>query len=116
MWSWSLSCQGCWSLELLTEFGVSEVTRHGPRSESGVKTALLGLGERTERREGTRFGGTQPLSQDLAQVVGGGLQWITLRDFCQTSQPGASRTAGFADVSEAAFDHFATSALPRFAA
>lgn len=81
-----------------------------------MKMAHQGLGERTERRKGPRFGGPQQLSKDQAQVVGGGLQLITLRDFGQTAQQSASGSAGFADVSEAVFDHLAAAALQRFAA
>lgn len=67
-------------------------------------------------RERARFGGSQQLSQDQAQVVRGGLQLITLRHLVEASQPSASGSAGFADVREAAFDHFAAAALQRLAA
>jgi hypothetical protein len=62
-------------------------------------------------REGPGLAEAKQGSHHDARVVSGDAEQVAGADLFEASQPGPSGTSGFADMSEAAFDHFTAALL-----
>src|SRR5688572_9611479 len=94
----------------------SAITHEPPQRPSEPRRVNMDKRKRPGNvAELARFARAQYLAQDESQVVRRGLQRVSLSDLCDAMQPAAPRAARLTHVSEAAFDHFTSSALQSLA-